>query len=76
MKNAYSRTNEEVRQICRDINEQSNDREQLQTLVVRLQQVLSQEMLRNVTLNRHRVDVRMVKATAQRDNPFDRIMIG
>jgi hypothetical protein len=76
MKNAYSRTNEEVRRICRDINAQSNDREQLQTLVVRLQQVLSQEMLSKVTLSQHRVDMRMVKATAQRDNPFDRIMIG
>jgi hypothetical protein len=76
MKNAYSHTNEEVRRICRNISEQANDREQLQTLVVRLQQVLSQETPDRVALNQHRADLRMVKATTQRDNPFDRIMIG
>jgi hypothetical protein len=76
MKNAYSRGNEEIRRICRDIHERSNDREQLQGLVVRLQDVLSKEGPRKEAFNQARYETRMVKAGAQRDNPFDRIMMG
>jgi len=71
MKKAYGRTDEEVRRICRHINERSNDRERLQTLVLRLQEVLSKEVPSNDSNH-----TCMVKVTAQRENPFDRIMIG
>ncbi len=71
MKKAYGRADEEVRRICRDINEQSNDRETLQTLVLRLQEVLSKK----APSNNHNHTC-AVKVTAQRENPFDRIMIG
>jgi len=73
MKKACSSANEEVRRICRDINQQSDDREQLQSLVVRLQEVLSKS---SEVPGKNRDVVRMVGASAQRDNPFDRIMIG
>lgn len=67
MKNADGRTNEEVRRICRDINQRSNDRQQLQTLVVRLQDVLREE--------RHETPVMKMIEHSDGDDPFDKIMV-
>jgi hypothetical protein len=57
---------EKVRKLCRDINNQADDRERLQTLVVRLQEALREE----------RYETR-VKVTARPndDDPFDKIMV-
>ena len=67
MKKAYSRTNEEVRRICRNINQRSHDRQQLQTLVVRLQEVLREE--------RHETPVMKMIEHSDGDDPFDKIMV-
>ena len=66
MRKADGRVNEEVRQICRDINSRADDPEKLQPLVIRLQEVLRHE----------RYDTRTVKVIAQLDDPFDKIMVG
>jgi hypothetical protein len=66
MRKADGRVNQEVRQICRDINSRADDPEKLQTLVIRLQEVLRHE----------RYDTRTVKFIAQPDDPFDKIMVG
>jgi len=72
MKNAYGRTNEEVRRICRDINQRANDREQLLTLVVRLQNVLQQDALQK---ERPETPAMEVNAQSDEDDPFDKIMV-
>lgn len=65
MKRAYRRTNEAIRQICRDISRRANDRAQLQTLIVRLEALLRE----------NRNDRTTVEIAAQQDNPFDKIMV-
>jgi hypothetical protein len=67
MKKAYGRTNEAVRQICRNINQRADDRDQLLILVVRLQEVLREE--------RHRTTVAKIAAPSDEDDPFDKIMV-
>jgi hypothetical protein len=66
MKKVDDRINEKVRRICQDINNRANDRQNLQTLAIELQEVLRED----------RYDTRAVKATSQSDNPFDKIMVG
>ncbi len=66
MKQADNPMNKRVRRICRDISNRSDDRRQLEILVVKLQEVLREE----------RYDTRIVKAASRSDNPFDAIMIG
>jgi hypothetical protein len=65
MKRAYRRTNETIRQICRDIGRRANDRTRLQTLIVRLEALLSENRDESVT----------AKLAAQQDDPFDKIMV-
>jgi hypothetical protein len=67
MKKVDSYINENVRQLCRDINNRADDRKKLQTLLVRLQEVLREEQY----------ETRVAKATAPTDNddPFDKIMV-
>jgi hypothetical protein len=55
-----------VRRICRDINNRSDDRQQLEILMIKLQEILREE----------RYDTCAVRATSRSDNPFDAIMIG
>ncbi len=64
------RINRRIRRLCRDIHHRADDRVRLQTLVVRLQEVLRQQGLTEV-----RYDIREVGATAPADDPFDKIMI-
>ena len=66
MKQVNDRMNKQVRRICKDINNQSADRQQLEILMIKLQQVLREE--------RH--DTGAVKLTSRSDNPFDAIMMG
>jgi hypothetical protein len=66
MKQADNPMNKKVQRICRDINNRSDDRQQLEILMVKLQEVLREE--------RH--DAHAVKVTSRSDNPFDAIMIG
>ena len=66
MKQVNDRMNKQVRRICRDINNRSDDRQQLEILMIKLQEVLREE--------RH--DTRGVKLTSRSDNPFDAIMMG
>jgi hypothetical protein len=66
MKKTSDRSDEKVRRLCRDISHRADDREKLQTLVIRLQQALGE----------NRYQAQAVKFTAQRDNPFDKIMVG
>lgn len=56
-----------VRRLCRDINNRADDREKLQTLVVRLQNALLEEQY----------ETRAVISTARTDenDPFDKIMV-
>ncbi|HWY57729.1 MAG TPA: hypothetical protein VNZ03_24930 [Terriglobales bacterium] len=56
-----------VRQLCRDINNRVDDREKLQSLVVRLQEVLREE----------RYETRVVKVAGppDHDDPFDKILV-
>ena len=58
---------EKVRPICRDINNRADDREKLQTLLVRLQDALLEEQY----------ETRAVISTARTDenDPFDKIMV-
>jgi hypothetical protein len=65
MKRAYRRTNEAIRQICRDISRRANDRAQLQMLIVRLEALLRE----------NRNDRTTVEITAQQADPFDKIMV-
>jgi len=65
MKKVSSRINENVRRLCRDINKRVNDPERLQTLVVRLQELLREK----------RYDTRAAKVKTYSDNPFDKIMV-
>jgi hypothetical protein len=65
MKQANDRMNKQVRRICRDINNRSDDRQQLEILMTKLQEVLREE--------RHD---RAVEVTSRSDNPFDAIMMG
>jgi len=66
VKQVNDRMNKQVRRICKDINNQSADRQQLEILMIKLQQVLREE--------RH--DTGAVKLTSRSDNPFDAIMMG
>ena len=66
MKQANDRMNKQVRRICRDINHRSDDRQQLEILMIKLQEVLREE--------RH--DTGAAKVTSRSDNPFDAIMMG
>lgn len=66
MKQGNDRMNKQVRRICRDINNRSDDRQQLEILMIKLQEVLREE--------RH--DTRAVKVTSRSENPFDAIMMG
>jgi hypothetical protein len=59
------RMNKQVRRICRDISNRSDDRQQLEILMIKLQEILREE--------RHD---RAVKVTSRSDNPFDAIMMG
>ena len=65
MKRAYRRSNEAIRQICRDISRRANDRAQLQMLIVRLEALLRE----------NRNDRTTVEITAQQADPFDKIMV-
>jgi len=65
MKKVDVRVNEKVRRLCRDIGNRADDREKLQTLVVRLQAVLREE----------RYETRSMDVMVQPDNPFDKIMV-
>lgn len=66
MKKTSDRSDEKVRRLCRDISHRADDREKLQTLVIQLQQALGEDRYQNT---------RAVKFTAQRDNPFYKIMV-
>lgn len=61
----HDRSNDKVRQLCRNINNRADDRESLQTLVIQLQAALGE-----------RYETRARKTVSQRDNPFDKIMVG
>ncbi len=65
MKRADNPMNKKVRRICRDINNRSDDRQQLEILMIKLQEVLREER-----------DTRAVKVAPRSDDPFDAIMIG
>jgi len=67
MAKADSCIHEKVRRLCRDINNRADDREKLQTLVVRLQNALLEEQY----------ETRAVISTARTDenDPFDKIMV-
>lgn len=67
MKKADSRNSSEVRRICRDIY---NHRDKLQTLVVRLQEVLKEDAR---TAGPH--DTGALKVRARSEDPFDKIMV-
>lgn len=58
--------NKKVRRICRDINSRSDDRQQLEILMIKLQDVLREE----------RYDMRAVQVSSRSENPFDKIMVG
>ena len=58
---------EKVRRLCRDINNQFDDRETLQTLVVRLQDALLEEQYGSRAVN--------ITARIDGDDPFDKIMV-
>ena len=64
MKKVDAHANETIRKLCRDINQRADDRDRLQTLVVRLQQAL-----------REPHETRVMKVTASGENPFDKIMV-
>ena len=65
------RNNEKVRmQICRAIGHQASHPEKLQTLVVRLQEVLRAEAPRDAT---H--EVPQGKPSRHPEDPFDKIML-
>jgi hypothetical protein len=66
MKRVNDPMNKQVRRICRDINNRSDDRQQLEILMIKLQEVLREE--------RH--DIRAVEPASRSDNPFDAIMMG
>jgi hypothetical protein len=67
MAKADSFVHEKVRRLCRDINNRADDREKLQTLLVRLQDALLEEQY----------ETRAVISTARTDenDPFDKIMV-
>jgi hypothetical protein len=67
MKKVDGRMTDNVRQLCRDINNRVDDREKLQSLVVRLQEVLREE--------RYETRVVKVAAPADHDDPFDKILV-
>ncbi|MGD0268505.1 MAG: hypothetical protein ABSB14_05540 [Candidatus Sulfotelmatobacter sp.] len=58
--------NKKVRRICRDINSRSDDRQQLEILMIKLQDVLREE----------RYNTRAVQVNSRSENPFDKIMVG
>jgi hypothetical protein len=58
---------EKVRRLCRDINNRSDDREKLQTLVIRLQEALREEW--------YEVRELRIGAPMDGDDPFDKIMV-
>jgi hypothetical protein len=64
-RNVHDRNEDKVRQLCRDIHNRADDRERLQTLVIQLQAALVR-----------RYETRAGKFAPQRDNPFDKIMVG
>ncbi len=67
MAKAESCVHEKVRRLCRDINNQADDRETLQILVVRLQDALQEEMYETRTV--------ISTARTDEDDPFDKIMV-
>jgi hypothetical protein len=67
MKKADGHMSYEVRRICRDIY---SHRDQLQTLVVRLQEVLRRDAQ---TVEPY--DTRAQEGTKKSDDPFDKIMV-
>jgi hypothetical protein len=66
MKQVNDRMNKQVRRICRDISNRSDDRQQLEILMVKLQEVLREE----------RLDAHAIEVPSRSDNPFDAIMTG
>jgi hypothetical protein len=66
MKQADAHMNKKVRRICRDINSRSDDRQQLEILMIKLQDVLREE----------RYNTRAVQVNSRSENPFDKIMVG
>ena len=58
--------NKKVRRICQDINNRSHDRQQLEILMVKLQDVLREE----------RYDTRAPQVGSRSENPLDKIMVG
>ena len=66
MKQVDSHMNKKVRRICQDINNRSHDRQQLEILMIKLQDVLREE----------RYDTRAVQVSSRSENPFDKIMVG
>lgn len=67
MKKADGHNSYEVRRICRDIH---NHRDKLQTLVVRLQEVLRQD-----AQTEEGYDHRTASVTVTSEDPFDKIMV-
>lgn len=61
---------EKVRRICRAINRRAGDREKLQTLVVRLQEMLRQDVPKQETY-----ETRAARMNQQSEDPFDKIMV-
>jgi len=73
MKKMGGRSNEEVRQICRAINNQASDPEKLQYLVVRLQEMLRQEVLKQELPKEE--PYRSTKIVRHPEDPYDKIML-
>jgi hypothetical protein len=65
MMQGNDRMNKQVRRICRDISKRSDDRQQLEILMIKLQEILREE----------RLDC-SEGVTSRSDNPFDAIMTG
>jgi hypothetical protein len=66
MKQLDSHMNKKVRGICHDINNRSHDRQQLEILMIKLQDVLREECY----------DTRALQVSSRSENPLDKIMVG
>jgi len=66
MKKMVDRADEKVRRLCRDIGRRADDRNELQTLVLQLQQLLVED----------RYQTKAVAFRTRADDPFDKIMVG
>jgi len=77
MKRVDGRINEKVRRICRSMYNRAGDRKKLQTLLVRLQELLRQEVARQRAPRKgERYEPRVAaKMTSQLEDPFDKIMV-